>query len=497
LSNSARQYTEKFKSWRLHKYARRKAAKSSRRISSVHTNGHIAAEDHRSGPSSTCTPHPDATRQSYEIRGTDDHSGELHSPAGPARRGPAVLDPTLGTANALQQRRNAVNSTSARNSPGDAAASYPIDRNADNNNPGKHTALLLPDEELNGTGGTYFRYLHRIISSAMSHQPSSETESEGKKRRLKSQSVLARAIWQLWYAGVLNEFDSILHGLNTPSLPLIQLDVGLWLRLYPHATDLKTEPSSHVPLFPKHEEASLTWEDYAGYGRAIAMAKKASTDIEAREQQSLYGHRVVAAMMLNPARTAKLRHSFETIFTCFSSGLRNQYNDLENSCKRFREQFPLRLSESEEWEIAGYSIRGRGAAILAAVYDRQVRTWRAKSTLGLHDMEAFFTAEAGFSTERALVWAARLMLYYASPALETSPLPTALCSRALDGCMRVLQTIQSHPHHALRGAQTGGGGGPLEDVWQDSNFASIWAEWLCCDSDFFFHDSPNSPNLDC
>jgi hypothetical protein len=493
LSNSARQYTEKFKSWRLHKYARRKTAKSSRRISSVHTNGHVAAEDYRSRPSSTCTPHPDATRQSYEIRGTDHHDGEIHSPAGPALRGPAVLDPTLETANALQRRRNTVNSTSARNLPGDVAASYPIDPSADNNNPGKHTALLLPDEDLNGTSGTHLGYLHKIIISAMSRRPFSEAESEGKIGRLKSQSVLARAIWQLWYAGVLNEFDSNLkRGLSTPSLPLIKLDLGLWLRLYPHTADLKTESISHVPMFPKHEEANLTWEDYAGYGRAIAVAKKASTRMEAREQQSLFVRRVVAAMMLDPARTAKLRRFFETIFTYFGSGLRSQYNDLENSCKRFGEQFPLRLSESEEWRIAGHSIRGEGAAILAAVYDHQVKTWRSKSTLGFHDMEAFFTAEAEFSTERALVWATRLVLYYASPALETSPLPTALCSRALDGCTRVLQTIQSHPHHALRGAQTGGGDGPLQDVWQDSNFAGIWAEWLCCDSDFFFRDSPNS-----
>lgn len=492
MSNSARQYSEKFKSWRLHKYARRKAAKSSRRISSVHTNDHVAAEDHRGGPSSTCTPHPDATRQSYEIRGTDHHGGELHSLAGPARHGPASLDPTLGTANALQQRRNTVNSTSARNSPGDAAASYPIDRNADNNNPGKHTALLLPDEDLNGTSGTHLGDLHRIIVSAISRRPSSEAELEEKKGRLKSQSVLTRAIWQLWYAGVLNEFDLTLKlGLSTPSLPLIKLDLGLWLGLYPHAADVKTGSSSHVPLFPKHEEASLTWEDYGGYGRAIAVAKKAPTPIKAREQQSLFVRRVVAAMMLDPARTAKLRCSFETIFTCFGSGLRSQYNDLENSCKRFGEQFPLRLSESEERKIAGHSIRGEGAAILAAVYDRQVRTWRTKSTLGFHDMGAFL-AEAEFSTERALIWAARLMLYYASPALETSPLPTALCSRALDGCTRVLRTIQSHPHHGLLGAQTGGCDGPLQDVWQDSNFAGIWAEWLCCDSDFFFHDSPNS-----
>ena len=373
-----------------------------------------------------------------------------------------------------------MNSTSAGNWPGDAAASYPIDRNADNNNPEKHTALLLPNEDLNGTSGIHLGYLHKIIFSAMSRGPSLEAESEEKKRRLESQSVLAIAIWQLWYAGVLNEFDANLkRGLSTPSLPLIKLDLGLWSRLYPHATDLKTESSSHLPLFPKHEEAGLTWEDYAGYGRAIAMAK-ASTRMEAREQQSLFVRRVVAAMMLDPARTAKLRHCFETIFTHFSSGLRNQYNDLENSCKRFGQQFPLRLSESEERRIAGYSMRGKGAAILAAVYDRQVRTWRAKPTLGFHDMEAFFIAEAEFSTERALVWAVRLMLYYASPALETSPLPTALCSRALDGCMRVLQTIKSHPHHALRGAQTGGGDGPLEDVWQDSSFAGIWAEWLCC-----------------
>jgi hypothetical protein len=372
-----------------------------------------------------------------------------------------------------------------------AATLYAVDHDSGNNRPGKSAAALLPQEEPSGTTGTQLGYLHRIIFSAISRGPSSEGQSQEVKERLENQSILAQAIWQLWYAGVLNEFDSrVTRGLSIPKLQVITVDLRLWLGLYPQGAGLETDCRFHLQLFPEHDGPNLTWEDYARYGRAIALPKKALTAEEARALESCFVRRLVTAMILAPAQDASLPRCFRNIFTSFSSALLDQHKDLENSCQRFRKQFAIKLSESEERRITGHSIRRKGAAILAAVFDRQARIWRTKSPSEFEDLEGFSIPGAKFSSKRALVWAARLILYYASPKLEMSPLPMALCSRALDGCTRVLKMIHSHPHQKLDGL--GGhkdGEGVVPEGWQDINFAGLWAEWICFDSDFFLHDS--------
>jgi hypothetical protein len=98
-----------------------------------------------------------------------------------------------------------------------------------------------------------------------------------------------------------------------------------------------------------------------------------------------------------------------------------------------------------------------------------------------------FSADAEFSAERALVWAVRLMLYYASPELKKSVLPSDLIARALDGCRRVLDMIHSHPHRKLREQDAGIQGESMFDEWENTNFTNIWVHWICYDSDFFLH----------
>jgi hypothetical protein len=90
--------------------------------------------------------------------------------------------------------------------------------------------------------------------------------------------------------------------------------------------------------------------------------------------------------------------------------------------------------------------------------------------------------------ERALLWAARLLLYYASPKLTKSALPHNLCARALNGCKRILDMLNCDPYQNPQGSEGGRGRDPVSDEWQDANFANLWTEWICCDSDFFFHD---------
>ena len=229
---------------------------------------------------------------------------------------------------------------------------------------------------------------------------------------------------------------------------------------------------------------------FRSYGHEIALAKKASTPEEARALENRFVCSLVAAMMPAPAQDANLPRCFRNIFTSFHSALLDQYDDLKNSCQKLKGQFTKYLSESEERRITGYSVRSKGAAILAAVFDHQARTWRTWPHSEFEDLEGFFISEAKFSSKRALVWAARLMLYYASPKFETSPLPMALCSRALDGCSRVLKMIHSHPHQKLDGLEGHNDGNDVvPDGRQDINFAGLWAEWICFDSDFFLRDS--------
>jgi hypothetical protein len=50
--------------------------------------------------------------------------------------------------------------------------------------------------------------------------------------------------------------------------------------------------------------------------------------------------------------------------------------------------------------------------------------------------------------------------------------------------------IHSHPHQKLDGFEGHKGGkGVVPEGWQDINFAGLWAEWICFDSDFFLYDS--------
>ena len=135
--------------------------------------------------------------------------------------------------------------------------------------------------------------------------------------------------------------------------------------------------------------------------------------------------RLVAAMLQDPSRSRTLRRLFLKIFTELEPVLLH----LSNHLARY---FPFRSSGSEERNSTGHGEQRREAVMLALACHRELKARGRYSILAA--IAASIQSQVSSSIEQALVWAARLLLYYASPELAQSPLPHHLCARALDGC---------------------------------------------------------------
>lgn len=114
--------------------------------------------------------------------------------------------------------------------------------------------------------------------------------------------------------------------------------------------------------------------------------------------------------------------------------------------------------------------------MVAVVCDRELKAPRVLFEFMLV-MDGSFGACVKLSAERALVWAIRLMLHYASPELTESVLPSDLTARAQGGCKRALDMTYSRP---LRNEESS------FDEWENTNFASLRAPWVYYGS---VHDS--------
>lgn len=340
---------------------------------------------------------------------------------------------------------------------------------------------------------TVAEQLAEQASSDLAHLLEVEEELQNTKRTLEKQNILTLGIWQLWQTRNTLLFSSYVD--ETPyfaALPIskeIQSRLENWLALYPRTTEFEGQSHSRLPAFPTPDAPFLTWMLFAERGNAMALRKTRMTPVQAQACVRRSVCRLTASMVLAPDGSRYLRRCFEIILTCLQTILKHQHNDLELPCQRIAEKFSLRLSESEELRLAGSSMQGKGAAVLAMICHDQVMSQGIDNSRAFQDLRTLFNAGAGFSVERAFVWATRLMLYYASPELDMSSLPADLCTRALDGCERILGTIRSHPHQNSQNSKEDGNCKPLSDAWQDSNFASLWAEWVCSDSSFFFDDS--------
>lgn len=479
LCSRPRQYTERFKLWGMSKNTRWNAERKPRSGPSVYRSAPIARED--SHYSTTVSTDPDLRT------GMDATWNKPTAWASPAERPSAISD-----MNRVDQLRH----------PGSGSAIDALEPDGAT----ASSAIVIDDdqEELENppcsTPG-YDASSEARLLSAVAEQPSSdhahlldiEEELQDTKRKLEKQNILTLAIWFLWQTRNTPLFSSYVS--ETPyfaALPIskeIQSRLEKWLTFYPRTIKFEGQPHSRLPAFPTPDALLLTWMLFAERGNAIASRKTRMTPVQAQARVRLSVCRLTASMVLAPDGSRYLRRCFEIILTCLQTILKHQHDDLELPCQRIAEKFPLRLSESEELRIAGKSMQGKGAAVLVMICHDQVMSQGIDKSRTFQDLRTLFNAGAGFSVERAFVWATRFMLYYASPELDMSSLPADLCTRALDGCERILGTIRSHPHQNSQNSKEDSNCRPLSDVWQDSNFASLWAEWICSDSSFFLDDS--------
>jgi hypothetical protein len=308
-------------------------------------------------------------------------------------------------------------------------------------------------------------------------------QNEGKAKGRKS---LALAVWELWYSGNRPQLNGLYMFLrrfypfmiNVRELCPSDLDLSEWLAFYPRYGSRELHFHNRLPAFPKPGEVRFTWKTYTICGYAVARRKTPSSNVPfsiGRSEREL-----VASMLLAPDGSSNLRQCFDPIFTNLQPILKEQLEALKEEVRRF-EEFDFAAFASE-----GCSDEDSAAAMVAMVCDRELK---ARGVLFMPVTDDRFSVGAEFSAERALVWAVRLMLYYASPELKKSVLPSYLTARALDGCKRVLDMIHSHPRRKPQEPDTGIHGESMFDQWENTNFVNLWVHWICYDSGFFLRDS--------
>jgi hypothetical protein len=360
----------------------------------------------------------------------------------------------------------------------------------------------------------YIRFLGDLVSPAPTNRgiplpASSHLANQGRKstcnsalrkewnqEEFKSLDSRILAIWAFWHSGELFQSDSLFDGFKFRSplgvgidqiLPA-GLDLSAWLVLYPRRVN--PELTVHHLPFPEPDAASLTWKDYAEYGHIIASQdmRLGLAPVQCSEYVNISVRRLVAAILLGPDGSKYLRRCFNVILTNLSPILEDQVNRFDQLAKRFS----IQLLASEEWIIPMYSHEEDRAAVLAMVCDREFRARGIHIRPAFKQAAAYLQERGNFSTERALVWAVRFILWFAPSPQSMSSLPRDLCTRALDGCRRVLQTVNSHPLQGLPVCQIGLSESSLSNLWQDTNFANLWADWICSDTLFFLHEQSTS-----
>jgi len=513
LRSRPRQYTERFKLWGMSKNTRRNAERKPRSGPSVYRNT-IAREDSHNSTRVSIDRSQVVDSTDPELRaGVNATWNKQTVWTSPAEKPSAISD-----MNRVDQHRHreSGSATDALEPDGATASSAIVVRDDqevlenptcstprhDVSSEARSSALqtLTPARSWQSHQDPTYgpQSLWSAVAEQLAEQASSGLEKlldteeglQNTKRKLEKQNILTWGIWGLWQSR-----NTLLFGSYVDEIPrsaalsiskVISSRLEKWLTFYPRTIKFEEQSHSRLPAFPTPDTPIMTWMLFAERGYAIASRETRKTPFQAQARIRLSVCQLTASMILAPDGSRYLRRCFEIILTCLQTILNHQHSDLEQPCQRIAEKLPLRLSEYEELSIAGNSMQDKGAAVLAMICHDQVVSQGIDSSRAFQDLGRLFTAGARFSVERAFVWATRFMLYYASPKLGMSSLPADLCARALDGCGRILGTIHSHPHQNSQSSE-GRNCRPLSDVWQDSNFASLWAEWVCSDSGFFLH----------
>ena len=342
--------------------------------------------------------------------------------------------------------------------------------------------------------------LQRSVQRVALIEEQASSASEHHNRGMMRRDTLAEnawriwtlAIWQIWFQGDFYHFGKLHRIAERPNereaelAPLsrqIEPCLKSWIEVYRNDAP-EVQAAYRLLLAQQVLNGPLTWQTYAGLGLDIALQKERRTFQEAKAIILSHGQSLSAAMMKDSAHMTQFRRGFEKVLHVSRAVLKHKICELKTYCEQLTERFHFLPPKPEEPVRASRSEQANVAVLSMFCHQRQGNL-RIFTRNALH---VAINQMTGFSTEKAFLWAARLMLYYASAELDKSPLPSNLCARALDGIDRILRIIYAHPSQNFQSGKSGiDERGVFTEFWQDSNFASIWIQWLCSDNDFFLH----------
>lgn len=519
---SPRQFTQKFKSWHLHKNERRKAERKPRCTASIYRNGNGPLGGHQSPGSVIRMVTTGATLTPPDNQSSDHQHAGIKVQLDPMFEDPFLPNQILGMNSAgmndvmADGPREAVEprlpiASSAINAQDDSGISensmVSLSRDW-----GPSEAIGFPKAVIEGTTSDgaspdFHHGRHLTASEPTERIPSypeyarnmlGNLQTEREKKR---QSSLILAIWERWDDGDFSQIEPLLntgeYGINMAMIRRIDWKLRKWTSSYPRPCgnpDLQSE--GHLPPFDLDYPGTsiLTWRAYVEYGYTIASQKKRMTHVEGQAYVGGAAGRLVAAMLLDPSGIRTVRQSFLKIFNEIEPILKGLQFNLQTPCQRFVKYFYFPSSDCKERNPTGHDEQRREAAMLALACARELKACGIYSTLALTKSNVNFQSGT-MRSERPLVWAARLLLYYASPELVWSPLPHHLCARALNGYMQISSKMESALYRNKDGSKGDRRTGLGRDQLEDAKFAAVWAEWICCDSDFFLHNHERNPEV--
>jgi hypothetical protein len=285
-------------------------------------------------------------------------------------------------------------------------------------------------------------------STHLEHPENAKEELQNTRRAKRRMSLLL-AIWELWEWGDLSQFEFLFNvveyydplDVNINEIRHINLDLSEWAALYPRHMNSEAQSRGAPPSLPERDTQTLAREMHACLGYAIASRKRSMNplDCEAYASQSTVG--LAAIMILTPDRSTSLRQCVSSILTELGPILQHQFFDLKAPCEKLIKYLSHPPSRSEESSTEHDCEERDDAAMLAMICHRELKAQGILDNLAFNEVALILDAGAKFSIKEALLWLARLMLFYASPKLINSPLPQNLCARALDGRMQILDMI--------------------------------------------------------
>jgi hypothetical protein len=321
---SPRQYTQKFKSWHLHKYARRKAERKPRRTASIYRTMTGVIREQRSLESVTKVVTRDAARTSSNNEKSDHQLADIQSqldwmfedPFLPnetpgmngarknsitADRPAEAMQPEGATASSAiiieddSEGSENITASLPRNGRPFRATSFPttlLDRTSNNRPPPNSLhGRIFTSSGLTELNSSYFEY-PRDMTEAL------ENES-GKKRR----GSLILAIWKLWHSGDFSQFEPLLAvaeychllRIDIPERFYVDLDLSEGTASHPRpcrSPDL--QPEGQVPSLFNPDGPLLSMRVFAEHGCVIASQKKRMTPAQCQAYVTQAAGRLVS-----------------------------------------------------------------------------------------------------------------------------------------------------------------------------------------------------------